>query len=181
MVKKGLKLALLTLLAYLLQSTVAVHISIGDVAPNLALMLIAIVSVAYARVYTFVMALAVGYLMEIMLPALDYMNLILYPVCAMLGTLAFADKTERKLEEERGLGKRGGNWPAHLRTPLSALLSIAVFETVNLIYIYLNGVTIEGAHIGRALIDIAYTTVLTAALQFPVRWWLGMYRIKKAR
>ena len=53
------------------------------------------------------MSLSIGYLLEIMLPALDYINLILYPVCAMLGALVFSDKSERKLEEERAQGKRG--------------------------------------------------------------------------
>ena len=179
MIKKGLKLALMTLLAYLLQTTASGYLSIADVAPNLALALLAIISVAYSRKFTFMSSLTVGYLMEVMLPALDYMNLILYPVCAMLGALAFSDKSERKLEEERSLGKRAGNWPAHLRTPLSALVSISVFEAVNLLYIYLNGVSIDGGHIGRALIDVFYTTALAGVLQFPFRWWLGMYKGKK--
>jgi len=127
------------------------------------------------------MSVTVGYLLEIMLPALDYINLILYPVCAMLGALAFSDKSERKLEEERTMGKRAGNLPAHLRTVLCALMSIAIFEAVNLLYIYLNGIQLDAGHYRRALISIFYTTALAGLIQFPIRWWMGVYKLKKAR
>ena len=76
-------------------------VAIGGVAPNFAIAIIAVVSIALGRKYTFMMSLAVGYLMEIMMPSLDYIYLILYPVCAMLGALAFSDKSERRMEEER--------------------------------------------------------------------------------
>ncbi len=181
MLQRFLKLALLTLLAYLLQSTVSAHIQIGDVGPNIALSLIAVVSVSEGRKYTYIMSMIVGYLMEIMAGPVDYLYMLLYPICSMLGALAFSDKSERKLEEERSMGKRGGNLPAHLRTPLCALVSVSVFEFVNVFYIYLNGVALDMGHIGRALIDIVYTSLLAGVVQFPLRWWLGVYKRKKAR
>ena len=181
MVKKGLKFAFLTLLCYLLQSTLSQYLSLWDVAPNLALAIIAVISVAMGRKYTFIMSVAVGYLLEIMLPTLPYINVILYPVCAMLGSLAFSDKSELKLEEARTLGRRTGNLPPHLRTVLCALLSVTVFESVNLLYVYLSGIQLDNGHILRATISILYTTALAGVLQFPIRWWLGVYRLKKAR
>ena len=179
MFTKALKVAVLTLLAYLLQATAAEYLSIADVAPNLALAIIAIATVALGRKYTFVMAL--GYLIEIMTPMLEYISLILYPVAAMLSALVFSDKSERKLEEERTLGRRTNQWNPHLRTPLCAALSVAVFEAVHLLYTYLSGVSLDGGHWRRALIDVLYSTFLTGVLQFPVRWWLGVYKLKKAR
>ena len=181
MFKKGLKFALLTLLCYLLQSTTAYYLAIDNVAPNIALAILAAVSVAMGRKYTFFMSVTVGYLLEIMMPALNYINLVLYPVCALLGALAFSDKSERKLEEERSLGKRAGNMPAHLRTILCGLVSILVFEGVNLFYIYLNGITLDSSHLQRALLSVVYTTAMTAALQFPIRWWLGLYKRQPVR
>lgn len=181
MFAKFFKISLLTLLAYLLQATVANRIAIGGMAPNIALALIAVATVCLGRKYTFMMSLTVGYLLEIMLPSLDYISLILYPVCAMLGALVFADKTERRIEEERAQGKRGTQWNPHLRTPLCALLSIAVFEGVNLVYTYLSGVAVDGLHIRRALTDVVYTTVLAAVFQFPIRWWMGTYKLQKAK
>lgn len=181
MLGKLLKVSLLTLLTYLLQVTVAPRIAIGGVAPNIALALVAVITVCMGRKYTFMMSLSIGYLLEIMLPALDYISLILYPVCAMLGALVFSDKSERKLEEERAQGKRGHQWNPHLRTPLCAALSVAVFEGVNLVYTYLSGVTLDAQHWGRAIFDVVYTTALCGLFQFPVRWWMGTYKLRKAR
>ena len=181
MLGKLIKFSVLTLLAYLLQVTTVDSIALWGVAPNIALALISIVTVALGRKYTFVMAMVIGYCLEIMVPALDYINLILYPVCAMLGALVFSDKSERKLEEERTQGKRGRQWNPHLRTPLCAGLSTVIFETVNLFYTYLSGVALDAGHYGRALTDVVYTMILAAALQFPIRWWMGTYKLRKAR
>lgn len=178
---KIIKVAILTLLAYLLQATTAGYLPIRGVAPDLALAIIAVITVALGRKYTFVVALAVGYLLEIMLPMLDYINLILYPVAAMIGALVFSDKSERKLEEERTLGRRSTQLNPHLRTPLCAALSSAVYESVHLLYIYLTGVTLDLGHWERTLIAMVYTMVLAGIFQFPIRWWLGVYKLKKAR
>ena len=181
MLGKLLKVSVLTLLSYLLQVTVAPIIAIGGVAPNIALALVAVITVCMGRKYTFMTSLSIGYLLEIMLPALDYINLILYPVCAMLGALVFSDKSERKLEEERAQGKRGRQWNAHLRTPMCAALSMLVFEGVNMMYTYLSGVTMDASHWGRAIFDVVYSTLICAVLQFPIRWWMGTYKLRKAR
>ena len=178
--KKGIQFLTLTLLAYLLQSAAASDLAIAGVAPNFAIAIIAIISIAMGRKYTFIMALAIGYLMEIMLPVLDYIYLILYPVSAMLGALAFADKSERRIEEERTSGRKIVHLPAHIRTMLSALVSIVVFESVNLLYIYLSGIRPDMGHYSRALISVAYTTLLAGILQFPIRRWLGIHKLKKA-
>ncbi|MBN1778178.1 MAG: hypothetical protein JW811_08665 [Clostridiales bacterium] len=180
MIKKGIQFTVLVFITYLLQATVASHVAIAGVAPNFAIAVIAAVSIALGRKYTFVISLAVGYMLEIMLPALDYIYLILYPVCAMLGALFFADKSERRMEEERSTGKKALRLPAHVRTMLCALLSILVFETVNLLYVYLSGIRPDMGHYGRALISAAYTTLLAGLLQFPIRRWFGIHRLKKA-
>lgn len=181
MFAKSLKFAFLTLMAYLLQACVAPRIAIGGIAPNLAMAMIAIISVSMGRKYTFVMAMTVGYLLEIMQPALSYINMIAYPVCCILGALAFSDKSERKLEEERTLGKNAKQLHPHIRTVLCALLSIFIFEAVNLFYTYLTGVALAELQFGRAITDILYTTVLAGLLQFPIRWWLGVYKLRQAQ
>ena len=181
MFAKLIKTTLLTLLAYLLQATTAQYIAIGGVAPNIALALTAVVTVCLGRKYTFMMSLSIGYLLEIMLPALDYINLLAYPVCAMLGALLFSDKSERRLEEERTQGKRGKQWNPHIRTLLCAGLSVAVFESVNLVYTYLSGVSLDAGHWGRAITDILYTMVIAGAAQFPIRLWMGTYKLRKAQ
>lgn len=181
MLKKLLKVLVLTLMTYLFQVSVAQHIAIAGVSPNLVIAVCGVAAVALGRKYVFCMALALGYLLEIMLPALDYINLILYPVCCMLSALLFADKTERKLEEERTNDKSGKQWDPRLRTMLCAGMSIIIFEGVNLFYIYLTGVVINSGHWTRALICTVYTTLLAGVVQFPLRRWLGIHKLPKAR
>ncbi len=180
MFSKLIKMSVLTLLAYLLQATVAQHIAIGGVAPNLAFALTAVVSIALGKKYTFVMSLAIGYLMEIMLPALNYINLIAYPVCAFLGAWFFADKSERKLEEERTQNRERKQLDPHIRTMLAAALSTLIFEAVNLFYTFLGGVALSTAHYMRAIFDVIYTVAIAGAVQFPIRRWFGIHRIRKA-
>ncbi|MBQ8150635.1 MAG: hypothetical protein IJ041_08975 [Clostridia bacterium] len=176
MVVRILKMAVLTLLAYLLQATTAQYISLWDVAPNIALAMIAVVTVAFGYKYSLLMSLAVGYLMEIMLAGMQFFNLVLYPVTSMLGALAYADKGERKLEELRAQGRDTRQLNPHLRTPLCAMVAVSVFEFIHVFYVYLSGVVLDAGHIQRMLIDIGYTTVLAAIFQFPMRAWLGVYR-----
>lgn len=180
MIRKGIQFFILTMLAYLLQATVSAHVAIAGVAPNFALAIVAVVSVALGRKYTFVIALTIGYLLEIMMPSVEYIDLILYPVCGMLGALFFADKSERRMEEERSSGKQAVRLPARLRTALSALVSIFVFEAVHLLYIYLIGIRPDFGHYSRALISMLYTTLLAGLLQFPIRRWLGIHKLRKA-
>lgn len=175
------KVALLSLLAYLLQATVASHIALWTISPNIALALVSIVSVALGRKYAFHMSLLIGYWFEIMLPMMDYISLIIYPVCAMLGALVFSDKGERKREENISLGK--GSKPLHAcwRGPLCTALSVLVFEVFYLAYIYLNGVVIGGDQLLRSFINIAYSSAITCVVQVPVRKWLGIRKAKKAK
>ena len=86
------------------------------------------------------------------------------------------DALRTELEELRAQGKDTRQLHAHLRTPLCAMVAILVFEFIHVIYIYLSGVQLDAGHIQRALIDVVYTMLLAALLQFPVRAWLGIYR-----
>ena len=61
------------------------------------------------------------------------------------------------------------------------ICSVTVFEAVHLLYTYLSGVSLDAGHWRRALTDVLYSMVLAGVLQFPVRWWLGVYKLKKAR
>lgn len=181
MLAKSLKFAFLTLMAYLLQASVAQRIAIGGVAPNLAMALTAICAVGLGRKYAFVMSMTVGYLLEIMMPAVSYISIIGYPVCCMLGAIAFSDKSERVLEEYRTRGKETRQLNPHIRTMLCAMMSVSLFELVNLVYTHLTGVALADLKYMRAVVDIVYTVLLAGIFQFPIRWWMGVYRLKKAK
>jgi hypothetical protein len=154
------------------------YLAIGSITPNLLFSLIAIVTVAYGRFYTFGVACTAGIIMEAMMGNLPNLYLIAYPAIGQLGSLIFADKTERRLEQERSQGKQGINSDPKLRTLLCVLFDITWFESVHILYIYLNGVDLQWYNFSRAIGSIAYTTAVTALTMLPVRWLLGMYSKK---
>jgi hypothetical protein len=154
------------------------YLAIGSITPNLLFALIAIVTVAYGRFFTFGTACMAGILMEVMVGGLPNLYLVAYPAIGQLGSLIFADKSERKLEQERSQGKPGTNSDPKLRTLLCALFNITWFETINLLFIYLNGVDLNLYNYSRAIGSIAYTAAVTALILLPVRWLLGMYSRK---
>ena len=166
---------LLVMLGYLCQVCIMPYLAIGSITPNLLFSLIAIATVAYGRFYTFGIACVAGILMEVMTGGLPNLNLIAYPAISQLGSLIFADKSERRLEQERSQGKPGTNADARLRTLLCILFDITWFEVIHLLFIYLNGVNLGWTQFGRAFGSVAYTTVATALSMLPVRWLLGMY------
>ena len=176
MFRKILKFGLYTLLAYLCQATLARPMAVGGVAPNPALAMLAVVTVALGRKYAFFGSTLVGYLLEIMQPALDYISLVLYPVSTMLPALFLADRSERVNEERRTQGRRTTQLNPHLRTPLCAFFSTALYEFVHLLYIYLTGVPFDVPHAVRAFLSAVYTALIAAVIQFPVRRIFGLYR-----
>lgn len=166
---------LLVFVGYLCQVCIMPHMTVGSVAPNLLFALIAITTVAYGRFYTFGITCVAGILMEVMTGGVPSLNLIAYPAIGQMGSLIFADKSERKLEQERSQGRPGANANPYLRTVLCALFNITWFEAVHLLFVYLYGVDLGWIQYGRALGSILYTVVVTVLIMVPVRWLLGMY------
>jgi len=171
-----LKVFLITFLAYLFQVCVMPYLPIATITANLLIGVIAVVTVAYGRFFAFGAGAVCGILMEIMVASIDYMYLIIYPVIGFMGSLVYADKSERRLEQERSIGKKGKNMPAVLRTVLCAAMDIAIYEVVNLTYVYLTGVDLGMLHFGRALISILYTVFVTCVIMLPLRRFLGVWK-----
>ena len=178
--RRVIRAFLLILIGYLCQVCIMPYLAIGSITPNLLFSLIAIVTVAYGRFYTFGVACTAGILMEVMIGGIPNLYLIVYPAIGQLGSLIFADKSERKLEQERSQGKPGTNSDPKLRTLLCVLFDIVWFEMIHLLFIYLSGADIEWYNFGRAVGSVAYTTAVTALTMLPVRWLLGMYSRKSA-
>lgn len=173
---KILKVFLVTFLAYLFQVCVMPYLPINSITANLLIGVIAVVTVAYGRFFAFGAGAVCGILMETMIASIDYLYLLIYPVLGFMGSLVFADKSERRLEQERSIGKKGKNLPAVLRTILCAAMDIAIYEAVNLIYTYLTGVDLTMTHMWRALICIFYTVFVTIIIMLPLRRFFGVWR-----
>lgn len=170
---RQVKLAILVLLGYLMQVCVMPYLKVGSITPSMLLAVIAIVTVGYGRLRALWVGAFYGIVMETLLPTVPMLNLMFYPVSALLCSVPTADKSATRLQYERSIGKAGRNVSPVLRTILCALLNTLVYEIVNLVYMYLGGAAIDGDQITRALTAIALTTTVAAVVVVPVRKLLG--------
>ena len=177
--KGQVKFFLVVLLGYLLQACVMPYLKLGGVTPSLLLAVIAIVTVGYGRLRALWVGAIYGILTETMMPTLTLLNLALYPVSAAFMSMFFADKSEKRLEYERSLGKAGRNVNPYLRTLGCAAMNVLLYEIVNVFYMYLSGAELSMTMLYDSLADVLGTTALTAVIMLPVRRFLGFRRLRR--
>jgi len=168
-----LRWALMVFAGYLLQMCVMPYLKIGGITPSLLFALIGIMTVCYGRLRAYWTGAVYGILMETMMPSLPMLNLVFYPISAALGSIAFADKSEKRMEAERSMNKKARNGNVYVRSVLCAGMLTLMHEIINVFYIYLGGTALEALHIRRALTAILSTMSLTALISYPVRHMLG--------
>lgn len=177
--KGQVKFFLVVLLGYLLQACVMPYLKVGGVTPSLLLAVVAIVTVGYGRLRALWVGAIYGILTETMMPTLTLLNLALYPVSAAFMSMFFADKSEKRLEYERSLGKAGRNVNPYLRTLGCAAMNVLLYEIVNVFYMYLSGAELSMTMLYDSLADVLGTTALTAVIMLPVRRFLGFRRLRR--
>lgn len=177
---RQLRLAVTILLGYLLQVSVMPHLQFGGATPSLLIVVTAVVTVGYGKLRALWVGMIYGIIMETMLPTVTMLNLLFYPVSALLCSMFFADKSESRLQVERSTGRRGRNISPYPRTVGCAAMNVTVYEIVNLIYMYLSGATISSAILSRSLADIIATTALTLLLMIPLRKMMGFRKAEEA-
>ena len=177
--KGQVKFFTVVLLGDLLQACVMPYLKVGGVTPNLLLAVIAIVTVGYGRLRALWVGAIYGILTETMMPSLILLNLALYPVSAAFMSMFFADKSEKRLEYERSLGKAGRNVNPYLRTLGCAAMNVVLYEIVNVFYMYLSGAELSMTMLYDSLTNVLATTALTAAIMLPVRRFLGFRRLRR--
>ena len=170
---RQVKLFLLLLIGYLLQVCVMPYCKVGTITPSMIVACIAVVTVGYGRLRAFWAGAFFGILTETFLASVPMMYLMLYPVVALLCSVACADKTANRLQYERSIGLPGRNINPLLRTVVCAILNALCIEVVNLVYAYLRGAVLTGTAVGRAAMCIITTALLTALVMVPMRRFLG--------
>ena len=178
---RQVKLILVILVGYLAHVSIMPYINVNGTSPSLLIATTAIVTVGYGIIHGLWAGMFYGIVMEIMLPTVPMLNLLFYPISALFCALFFADRSEAQLQYRRSIGRRGRNTSPLLRTVLCALVNTAVYEVVNLVYMYLSGATITAALIQRGLTDMLATTALTALIMVPVRKMLGFRKTEEAQ
>lgn len=170
---RQVKLILVILVGYLAHVSIMPYISVDGVSPSLLIATTAIVTVGYGMLRGLWTGMFYGIVMETMLPTVPMLNLLFYPISALLCSVFFADRSEAQLQYARSIGKRGRNISPLVRTVLCAMVNVIIYEFVNLIYMYLSGADLSAAIIQRGLTDVLVTTLLTAVIMVPVRKLLG--------
>ena len=174
------KLILVILVGYLAHVSIMPYINVSGTSPSLLIATTAIVTVGYGIVHGLWAAMFYGIVMETLLPTVPMLNLLFYPISALLCAVFFADRSEAQLQYARSIGKRGRNISPLLRTVLCAMVNVIIYEIVNLVYMYLSGAVLSAALIQRAMTDVLSTTVLTAVIMIPVRKLLGFRKKEEA-
>lgn len=170
---RQIKLILVILVGYLAHVSLMPYLKFGDVSPSMLIATTAIVTVGYGLLRGLWTGMFYGIVMETMLPTVPMLNLLFYPISALLCSVFFADRSEAQLQYARSIGKRGRNISPLLRTVLSAMVNVIIYEFVNLVYVYLSSSNLSADLIQRGLTDVLATTLLTAVIMVPVRKLLG--------
>ena len=171
--KRRFTILAIVFLGYLTQVCVMPYFQVFGITPSILFPIMAVVTVCFGRLSAFWIGVFYGLLMESMQANVTLLNLLIYPITALLTCVLFSDKSQQQLEYERGIGKAGRNKSPLLRTPACAATASAVYEAVNVAYIYLRGADITGTNIARAITAVAIDTLLTAVLMFPLRHLFG--------
>ena len=83
---RQVKLILVILVGYLAQVAIMPYIRLGDVTPSLLISITAIVTVGYGMLRGLWTGMFYGIVMEIMLPTVPMLNLLFYPITALLSS-----------------------------------------------------------------------------------------------
>lgn len=177
---RQVKLILVILVGYLAHVSIMPYINVSGTSPSLLIATTAIVTVGYGILHGLWAGMFYGIVMETLLPTVPMLNLLFYPISALLCAVFFADRSEAQLQYARSIGKRGRNISPLLRTVLCAMVNVIIYEIVNLVYMYLSGAVLSAALIQRAMTDVLSTTVLTAVIMIPVRKLLGFRKKEEA-
>ncbi|MGI6234639.1 MAG: hypothetical protein ACOYI6_05240 [Christensenellales bacterium] len=200
---KFFKVVLLVLLFFLLQTVVMPHLKIAGIMPNLLMVIIAIMTVSYGKLYAFISGALIGIILEAMSYSIPLFYLLIYPVLALLCAQVFADMSDikremRRIREAQRLSEAEAqiqapfmrrkfrirfrvrrdsphDLNAHLRILLNALMLVFLFEGVMMLYIALSGIDVTFNHFVRILYTAAYTAACCVVM-FPIRAWLGLYK-----
>ena len=176
---KIVKAFLLTLLAFLLQTSAMQHLKVAGVAASLLAVNIAVITVSLGKKYAFGSSCVTGILLEATTASVGGLYAVIYPVIAMVFAQFFADMSDEKRERlmlRQSDGKKiRGDMNPHLRIPLCTLCITASLEIIFLIYVTLSGTDLSFRLVGRALLTVVYTGILSLILMFPARMILRMY------
>ena len=173
-----IKATLVTIIAFMLQSTFMPYLSINGVCGSLNIALIAIVTVILGRKYTFGVSCLIGILMEMQMSSIRIAYVAAYPILSMLFTIPFVDMSAQKRERRHQMHKSTEDRDPRLRTLLDAICISSSIEALILLYLSLMGTVITLQLIIKSLTAVVYTALITIIIMHPLRGFLRPKEIK---
>lgn len=196
-IKKGLKVLLLTALAYLVQVCVMEHLKISGITGSVIFSVLAIFIVSLGKKYAFCASCIIGMVMESMLSNVPALYVIAYPVVTMLFARLFADLDDQQMEKKRAAAEDRKNNRIGRRRLLTKIFNAfevlrpykmkpemrilycagmmdLLFNGVMAVYMYLIGVEFNFYQIWKMIISLVYTEGICLILMFPLRRFLGV-------
>lgn len=169
---RQIRLFLIVFIGYLFHVTVMTQLETTN-SVNLPLVILSVVIVGYPRYKAFWVGAVYGILLETMVPGVKLLNLVFYPICALLMSLFFTDKSAARLQYDMSNHRRGRNRSVYLRTPVCAFCAALLYEAVNILYIAMSNAELSAAFFTRALGDVLMTTLTAIVLMWPIRRLMG--------
>lgn len=161
------------LVGYLFQACVMPYFAINDITPNILLATAAVVTVSYGRLRSLWCGCMYGMFMEVMLPAIPFFNLAIYPILIVFSSVFFADKSEKRIEQDRSMGKEKPDIHPYLRIPLCTAVTSILYESVNMLYIYLSNGMLTPGHYSRGITAVLLNIGLSILIMLPMRKLFG--------
>lgn len=169
---RQLRFLFIVFLGYLLHVTVMTELGISNCI-HLPMVILSVIIVGYKRHKSLWAGCIYGILLETMVPGVKLLNLVFYPVCTMLLTILFTDKSAARLQYELSNRRLGRNRSVYLRTPLCAFSGMIIYEIVQVIYLYISSAELSMSFVTKAAGDVLLTTLVCIVLMWPIRRLLG--------
>ena len=171
---KALRILAAIFFAYIVQTTVLTRFTMLRMQPDILLCVLVVLTLDGDRYKGFCAGAVTGLLMDAMVGQLPFLYIIIYPLfgysAARISPALQSRLPRAKRADKPSASPKRSGLPATLITV--ALLSL-FYETILLVYRYLNGVDVTLDSIGRMLQFALSTTVAAFFVRFYVRFCLA--------
>ena len=178
---KTLRLLLLILIAYILQTAIMPRFTMLRMQPDILLAVLVWLCADGERYTGFCAGAVMGLIMDAMVGLLPFLYLLAYPIMGY-ASARLTPAIARMLPLSKGRRRRFPVERLYRYVPLiSAMLMALLYEFALMVYRYLSGVDVTLFIFTRMMISVLYTTIAAFFARFLVRFVMtaGSGRVRK--
>ncbi|MCL2544853.1 MAG: rod shape-determining protein MreD [Clostridia bacterium] len=167
---KSLRILLLILTAYILQTVILPRFTMLGMQPDVLLAVLVWLTADGDRYLGFCTGAVMGLIMDAMVGQLPFLYLLAYPIMGY-ASARLTPAIVRRLPLPKRQGKRLPLAFLYRYVPLITAAAMALlYEFALMVYRYLSGVDLTLAILGRMLQFVLYSTIAAFFARFPVRF-----------